>query len=235
MQFLTPDITVTPPAVVQGVRRLPAIDYTGPGRPVTSLRLEALRKVPTSTTSSLSTAPGLPAAVPAKRVAPSGGATAPARAGAGGLSLAGGASRFRPAAVIPGTNPHVLTAPVRVYFATDSARLTTAAIRRLRALPRGACYTVVGHADPRPVGVAGSYRLNLALSARRALAVARVLDDRGDRATIEARSWLGASTRPSRYRLDRRAVVLVAARRIAMGPAAHNARMDGAARNGGGR
>ena len=240
MQFLTPALTITPPAVVQGVRRLPAINYVAPGRPVTSLRLEALRKVPADMTQGLSTAPGSPASTPAKRVVPSGvvpsgGATVPARAAAGGLSLAGGASRFRPAAVIPGTNPHVLTAPVRVYFATDSARLTTAAIRRLRALPRGACYTVVGHADPRPVGVAGSYRLNLALSARRALAVARVLDDRGDRATIEARSWLGASTRPSRYRLDRRAVVLVAARRIAMGPAAHNARMDGAACNGGGR
>ena len=235
MQFLTPALTITPPAVVQGVRRLPAINYVAPGRPVTSLRLEALRKVPTSMTHGLSTAPGSPASTPAKRVAPSGSATVPARTAAGGFSLAGGASKFRPAAVVPGTNPHVLTAPVRVYFATDSARLTTAAIRRLRALPRGACYTVVGHADPRPVGVAGSYRLNLALSARRALAVARVLDDRGDRATIEARSWLGASTRPSRYRFDRRAVVLVAARRIAVGPAAHNARMGGAACNGGGR
>ena len=215
MQFLTPDITVTPPAVVQGVRRLPAIDYTGPGRPVTSLRLEALRKVPTSTTSSLSTAPGLPAAVPTKRGAPSGGATVPARMAAGGLSRTGGASSFRPAAVTPGTSSRVSTAPIRVYFATDSARLTAAAIRQLRALPGGACYTVVGHADPRPVGVAGSYRFNLALSARRALAVARVLDERGDRATIEARSWLGASTQPSRYRFDRRAVVLVAVRHTA--------------------
>ena len=212
MQFLTPDITVTPPAVVQGVRRLPAIDYTGAGRPVTSLRLEALRNVRTSMTHGLSTAPGSPASVLAKRMAPSGGATVPARAAAGGLSRAGGASRFRPAAVIPGTSSRVSTAPVRVYFATDSARLTAAAIRQLRALPRGACYRVVGHADPRPVGVAGSYRFNLALSARRALAVARVLGDRGGRATIEARSWIGASTRPSRYRFDRRAVVLVASR-----------------------
>ncbi|MDA8120620.1 MAG: hypothetical protein M0Z85_11440 [Gammaproteobacteria bacterium] len=242
MQFLTPDITVTPPAVVQGVRRLPAIDYAGPGRPVTSLRLEALRNVPTSMTHGLSTAPGSPASVLAKRMAPSGGATVPARAAAGGLSRAGGASRFRPAAVIPGTSSRVSTAPVRVYFATDSARLTVAAIRQLRALPRGACYTVVGHADPRPVGVAGSYRFNLALSARRALAVARVLDDRGDRVTVEARSWIGASTRPSQYRFDRRAVVLVAARRIAMGHiagrmagSAHNARRGGAACNEGGR
>ena len=215
MQFLTPDITVTPPAVVQGVRRLPAIDYVGPGRPVTSLRLEALRNVRTSTTSSLSTAPGSPASVLAKRVAPSGGATVPARGASGDLSRTGGASRFRPAAIIPGTSSRISTAPVRVYFATDSARLTAAATRRLRALPKGACYTVVGHADPRPVGVTGSYRLNLALSARRALAVARILDSRGDRATIEARSWIGASTRPSQYRFDRRAVVLVAVRRAA--------------------
>ena len=228
MQFLTPGITVTPPAVVQGVRRLPAIDYTGPGRPVTSLRLEALRKVPAGMTHGLSTAPDAPASVLAKRAASAGGATVPARAVAGGLSRTGGASRFRPAAVIPGTSSRVSTAVVRVYFATDSARLTAAASRRLRALPRGACYTVVGHADPRPVGVAGSYRLNLTLSARRAMAVARVLDDRGDHVTVEARSWLGASTRPSRYRFDRRAVVLVAARRIAT-------RMGGAACNEGGR
>ena len=232
MQFLTPDITVTPPAVVQGVRRLPAINYAEPGHPVTNLRLEALRKVPAGTAHGLSTASGSPASGPAKRAVTSGGATVPAHAAmktvTGGPNRAGDAGRFRPydrqcqpAGTIPGTKPRALTAAVRVYFATDSARLTAAATRQLRALPKGACYTVVGHADPRPVGVAGSYRLNLTLSACRALAVARVLDDRGDRVTIEARSWIGASTRPSRYRFDRRAAVLVATR--------------GAACNGGGR
>ena len=254
MQFLTPDITVTPPAVVQGVRRLPAINYAAPGYPVTTLRLEALRKMPAGTAHGLSTASGSPASGPAKHVIamPRLRAQLPLsshlplsacaesivfsdkrpglapKTGTGGSNRAGDAGGFRPygrqcqhAGTIPGTKPRALTAAVRVYFATDSARLTAAAIRQLRALPKSACYTVVGHADPRPVGVAGSYRLNLTLSARRALAVARVLDDRGDRATIEARSWLGASTRPSRYRFDRRAAVLVAAR--------------GAACNGGGR
>ena len=247
MQFLTPDITVTPPAVVQGVRRLPAINYAAPGYPVTTLRLEALRKMPAGTAHGLSTASGSPASGPAKHAIamPCLRAQLPLslhlplsacaesivfsdkrpglapKTGTGGSNRAGDAGRFQHAGTIPGTKPRALTAAVRVYFATDSARLTAAAIRQLRALPKSACYTVVGHADPRPVGVAGSYRLNLTLSARRALAVARVLDDRGDRATIKARSWLGASTRPSRYRFDRRAAVLVAAR--------------GAACNGGGR
>ena len=234
MPYLTPYTIVTPPAVVQGVRRLPAVDYDAPGAPVTDIRLEALRKVPGPPVRN-GYAPIVgrtPHTDIVGRVQPPlcGGGQPPPCGGMAQGNVAYGTAKAGARARNHGesANPAARAAPVRgaptlrwamqrralarVYFATDSTRLTAAARMRLEALPARACYTVVGHADPRPVGAHGSYRLNLALSARRALAVARVLDSRGSHTTVEARSWLGAAPNRAQYRLDRRATVFLSAR-----------------------
>ena len=206
MPFLVPYAVVVPPAIVQGVRRLPAIDYTTPGRPASSLRFETLRAIQRGSTRKVDANKGVGNKVSAL-IRPAVAAELKAMKRRGGLHMETGGAQC--AGHCGKSN-----AVVRVYFATDSARLTVAEVKRLKALPAKGQYLVIGHADPRPVGVSGSFKLNLELSMRRAMAVAKVLVARGDRVSTEARSWLGASLRPAEYRFDRRASVYIARRPI---------------------
>ncbi len=206
MPFLVPYAVVVPPAIVQGVRRLPAIDYTTPGRPASSLRFETLRAIQRGSTRKVDANKGVGNKVSAL-IRPAVAAELKAMKRRGGLHMETGGAQC--AGHCGKSN-----AVVRVYFATDSARLTVAEVKRLKALPAKGQYLVIGHADPRPVGVSGSFKLNLELSMRRAMAVAKVLVARGDRVSTEARSWLGANLRPAEYRFDRRASVYIARRPI---------------------
>lgn len=222
MPFLVPYAVVVPPAIVQGVRRLPAIDYTTPGRPASSLRFETLRAIQRGSTRKVDANKGVGNKVSAL-IRPAVAAELKAMKGRGGLHdarrpelkpPAAQARRMETGGAQCAGHCGKSNAVVRVYFATDSARLTVAEVKRLKALPAKGQYLVIGHADPRPVGVSRSFKLNLELSMRRAMAVAKVLVARGDRVSTEARSWLGANLRPAEYRFDRRASVYIARRPI---------------------
>lgn len=87
---------------------------------------------------------------------------------------------------------------VRIFFGFGSAAVPRKFRVRLGALPGGRL-CIVGHADPR-----GGSAYNLRLSARRALAVARLLREAAARRVVEIEA-LGEAGAGPRYGFDRRA------------------------------
>ena len=225
--FLVPYQMVVPATTEQGVHRLAAITYAVPGVPANDLRLERLRKVPASPRP---VAGGRDTAGAGKRVATVRDAVAHADMRAGKLSArsavtssmscaaaAGGSATCSPGTAHPRGLPREPAASTyanaagpalaRVFFATNSARLTPAARATIDRLPADGRYIIVGHADPRPVGVTWSFNYNMLLSMRRALAVLTALAARGAHVSAMAVSWKNAYRQPALYSFDRRASI----------------------------